>query len=321
MKISVIFPTYNRAHILPMCIDSLINQNYPKSKYEVIVVDNNSTDNTKDVVHHYKNKYHETSIKYILEKMPGSGFARNTGAKNAKFEVLSFTDDDGILCKNWLTEISKVFQKNSKVAAVAGKVVIKWDKKPPNWVKPYEWLLGALNYDEKIKYKKGLYINLGNLSIKKDVLFKLGGFNVDQIGDRLIGNGEDELNERLWGANYLIGWAPKAVMEHYQIVDKNATVKDIKRRYSNLGIATPYRLFAVQKKGCFSLLINLIKRTKAIIKNQIKWFYHFLKGNHEKKLFAIFQISYNYSQIPYTFNIFFNNKFRKYLLNEEWKLK
>ena len=318
MHISVIIPTYNRANILPMCLDSLVEQNYPKGDYEIIVVDNNSTDNTSKVVHSYIRKYRNVSISYILEKRPGLVYARHTGVKNSKFEILSFTDDDGILCKDWLKEISNVFQKNPEAAAVAGKIVIKWDEEPPTWVVHYESLLGKNNYGDEVKFERNIYISGGNYNIKKEIFFKLGGFNPDQIGDWLVGDGETGLNRKLWGGDYLIGWAPKAIMEHYQIVKKNATVKDIKRRYINNGIAVPYRIFVTQKRGILSLIKNLIKIIKPMIKLQIKIIYFSIKGEKEKKYSIIFQLSYYICQFPYTFKLIFNKKFANYVRKADW---
>jgi glycosyltransferase involved in cell wall biosynthesis len=317
MNISVIIPTFNRADLLPLCLDSLVNQNYPKTNYEIIVVDNNSNDCTKEVVDKYIAKYKTVSIKYFLERTPGAGCARNTGAINAAYDILSFTDDDGILSENWLTEISEVFKSSPDIAAVAGKIVIKWDTEPPAWIKSYEWLLGSLDYGNETKYSHELYINLGNLSIKKDILLKLGGFNADQIGEKIASNGEDELNEKLWKNNYLIGWAPKAVMEHCQFVSKNATVSDIKRRYANRGVAIPYKIFISQKQVYYLLTLNLLKRIKGIFKNLFKYNYNFLNRNHEKKLLAAFLISHDCAQFPYTFKLFFNRSYRQYLLKKD----
>lgn len=318
LKISVIVPTYNRQHILPMCLNSLVEQNYPKKDYEIIIVDNNSKDNTKEIVQKYIINYSDISIKYILEKRQGLVYARHAGAKHSKFDILSFTDDDGILCKNWLKEISNVFQINPEIVAVAGKIVIKWDKKPPDWVKPYEGLLGKLDYGDEIQYKKGLYINGGNYSIKKEILFKVGGFNPDQVGGWLIGDGETGLNQKLWDSNYLIGWAPKAIMEHFQIVEKNATVQDIKRRYINNGRSIPYRIFVTQKKEILSLIKNLIKVIKPIIKLQIKIIYFSIKGEEEKKYSNMFQLFYYICQFPYTFKLIFNKRFARFIRNTEW---
>lgn len=311
MKISVIVPTYNRANILPMCLDSLIKQEYPKSDFEIIIVDNNSKDNTKNVCEDYIKNYSNISLTYILEKRQGLVYARHTGAKKAKYEILSFTDDDGILSPVWLKEISNVFERCDKVVAVAGKISIKWDTAPPKWVIPYEPLLGKLDYGDEILIKKDLYINGGNFNIKKRVLYNVGGFNPDQIGEWLIGDGEAGLCHKLHKKGYLIGWAPKALMEHYQIVKKNATPKDIKRRYINNGRSVPYRIFAVEKKGLPTLLVNLINSSILMIKCLFMMTYFLFIEKKEYMYEAYFNYAYYSCQIPYTLKILVDPKFRE----------
>lgn len=320
MNFSIILPTYNRAHLLPMSMDPLVKQNYPKEKYEIVVVDNNSKDNTKEVIQEYISTYHDISIKYVLEKQQGLVFARHAGAYNSKNEILIFTDDDGIFNFDWLKEVSKVFEQRPETAAVASKIIIKWDQTPPQWVIPYEWLLGKLDYGNEIIHKKGLYINGGSFTIKKDLLFKLGGFNPGPVGDWQTGDDEDTLNQRLWDGDYLIGYTPYAVMEHYQLVAKNSKVKDIKRRYINIGISIPFRIFKDPQKSIFHLVINLLRRIKTITKYSFKLLFYTISGKREKKLRTVFEIAHNYSQFPYTYKLLFNKKFKEYLRSESWKL-
>lgn len=318
LKISVIIPTYNRAHILPMAIESLLNQEFEKSDFEIIIVDNNSKDNTKEVVEKYIKGNPNFSIRYVFEPRQGLVYARHAGAKNAKFEILSFTDDDGILSSIWLKEINRVFEMDEQIVAVAGKITIHWDGKPPDWVIPYEPLLGKLDYGNEIRIEKKLSINGGNFSIKKDVLFKLGGFNPDQIGEWLIGDGEVGLVNKLHMADYLMGWAPDALMKHYQVVKKNATLKDIKRRYINNGRCVPYRIYAIEKRGIIGLVKNLFS---ALIK-MIIWVIYFtislITMDKTRAYRAIFEYAYNSCQFPYTLRIFADKKFRKELLKTDW---
>ncbi len=100
IKISVIVSTYNNVSLLTRCMAGLINQTLSKSKYEIIVVDNNSTDNTKDIIKKAKKKY--KIINYFFEKNQGLHNARHRGANEATGNILSFSDDDIIADKNWL---------------------------------------------------------------------------------------------------------------------------------------------------------------------------------------------------------------------------
>jgi glucosyl-dolichyl phosphate glucuronosyltransferase len=297
MKISVIIPTFNRSKILPLCLDSLVNQNYPKDKYEVIIVDNNSIDDTEAVVSSYIDNYQDVLIRYLLENEPGAGIARNLGVEKAKFDILAFSDDDGIFCKNWLQEISISLSQNPKAVALAGKILIKWDKEPPRWVFPYEWLLGNLDYGNEQFYKTNLYINAGNFIIKKNIFNAVGGFSTGIVRDYLVEHSEDGINKRLAKEGYIIGWAPKALMNHYQVVVKNASINDIKRRHKNLGIAKSYTFYINNKYKPATLLFFLLKKLLKYCIYQIRVVQFSTTRNYEKKLQSIFLKVYTKSQL------------------------
>lgn len=321
MKVSVIVTTYNRAKIISMCLDSLIDQSYPKDKYEIIIVNNNSTDNTEDVVEDYVKRFPHVNIKYYFVPRSGQVYARQIGILAAENEILSFTDDDGILCNDWISEIVKVFEMSDDVAGVAGKINIRWDETPPEWILEYENYLGKLDYGNEVRIEKGLYMNAGNLSIKKDILIDVGGFNPEMIGEWLIGDGETGLWYRLKKRGYLIGWAPDALMEHYQIVKKNATVGDIKRRFMNNGICIPYNIYAINKEGNAALLKNLF----FAIKKSTTWSYRLfrtkLRGNQKGVNYSLFRRAFYLAQVNYTLKIFFDKDFRKAITMEDWLVK
>jgi len=235
---SIILPTFNRVQLLQLCIESLIKQNYDKQKYEIIIVDNNSNDSTEKLVKYYLNKYN--NIRYINEPRKGLYFTRHTGAFNAKYDYLCFCDDDAIYHPDWLKELDFVYNKNPNVAAVGGKILIKWDKQPPPWIYEYESFLAKIDLADQILLSYSINLYGASLSIKRDVLFNIGGFEPDQIGDRLIGDGEIGLMAKLKKNKLLIGWTPYAITYHLQFVEKNATIKDIERRFKNNGRAFAY---------------------------------------------------------------------------------
>jgi len=319
MKFSVIVSTYNRASILYMCLDSLMNQDYPKEDFEIIIVNNNSTDNTEEVIEDYIDKYPEINLKYYFVPKPGQVYARQIGILAARNEILSFTDDDGILSPEWLTEISKVFLKNDKAVGVAGK--IKWDEQPPEWIYDYERQLGKLNYGDEVKYEVGLYMNAGNLSIKKDVLIEVGGFNPEMVGDWLLGDGESGLWLRLKNNKLLIGWAPDALMLHYQVAKKNATVQDIKRRFMNNGICIPYNIYAINKEGTQALIKNSFYSLKQALKWNMKKMKHTIRGDIKSKYYAIFRRAFYFAQVTYTWKIISDRNFRTSLIRNDWVIK
>lgn len=312
---SVIIPTYNRPEDLKNCLNSLINQKYEKNAYEIIIVDNSKEGTAENISEKYK-LMSKVKIVFIHEKTPGLVFARHAGAIASKFDVLAFTDDDGILDENWLFEINNVINLNSKVAAVAGKIIIKWDATPPEWILSYEPLLGKLDYGDDVYFNSTLYVNGGNFIIKRNVLFELGGFNPDQIGEYLIGDGETGLNKKIWKNKMLIGWAPKAIMYHVQNVNKNATIKDICRRYYNGGVTDPFQLFTSNKK--FKILRLVFQFLRSMLYVLFNIFLLFINPFNKKK--SIFMICFYFSRAYYISKLFFSIKFRKMLIKRRWEL-
>lgn len=115
--ISVIIPTYNRQESLKKCLDSIFQIDY--SDYEVIVVNDGSTDGTKEFLEKYKQKHSQLKALH-LDKNYGPSVARNKGIEIAQGEIIAFTDDDCIVDKNWLREIVKSFKKN--IIGVSGLI-------------------------------------------------------------------------------------------------------------------------------------------------------------------------------------------------------
>jgi glycosyltransferase involved in cell wall biosynthesis len=102
-KVSVVVPVYNGEKTLKQCILSLVNQSY--KNYEIILVDNNSTDNTKKIIEEFTQKY--KNVKYVFEAKKGRGSARNAGIKNSTGKIIAMTDSDCVVYKDWILEIIK----------------------------------------------------------------------------------------------------------------------------------------------------------------------------------------------------------------------
>ena len=102
-KVSIIIPTYNRAHLIAECLESVLNQTF--NDYEVIVVDDGSTDNTKEAVEPYFDR-----IRYTKQENRGNAGARNSGIELAKGEIIAFTDADCAPSVDWLRNIEEALR-------------------------------------------------------------------------------------------------------------------------------------------------------------------------------------------------------------------
>lgn len=112
MKVSVVIPAHNEEKYLAKCLKSLQEQKFPKDKFEIIVVDNNSTDTTGQIAR-------AAGVKVIVEKEQGITPARNRGFNEAQYEIIARTDADTILPPDWLKHIEKAFQ-DKKLIALSG---------------------------------------------------------------------------------------------------------------------------------------------------------------------------------------------------------
>lgn len=172
--VSVIVPVYNDSKRIEICIKKLLNQTYPKNKYEIIVVDNISTDNTPRVIKKYP-------VKLFFEKNIQSSYAaRNKGLEKAKGEIIAFTDSDCQPTETWLENGVNSMIKN-KADLVAGKVSFIFK----NENDPYEIYDSISNIQQKKKVSLRGEAATANLFTKKKVFEKVGLFpnNVKSGGD------------------------------------------------------------------------------------------------------------------------------------------
>ena len=131
---SIIVCTYNRAGILQEVIKRLRGQNYPAEAFEILIIDNNSTDETKQIVQEIIAEP-EPLLRYEKEERRGITYARNRGAQVARFPYLAYLDDDCIVEADWLSNLVSGFDLDEKVSIVAGRITVDYsNQKIPNWI-------------------------------------------------------------------------------------------------------------------------------------------------------------------------------------------
>jgi len=143
--ISVILPTYNRATSLRATLESFSRLSLPSDlKWELLVVDNNSTDGTHEVIETLA-KSASFPVRYVWEKRQGRSAALNAGIAIAKGDIIAFTDDDVLLHPDWLSSLKSTFDRFD-CAAVAGRVVPSWKHPKPAWLE-MEGQFAVVNFD------------------------------------------------------------------------------------------------------------------------------------------------------------------------------
>lgn len=130
IDLSIIIPAYNSEKYIEKCIMSCINQDLPHESYEIIIVDDGSTDNTKEVILRLQKKYE--SIKYYYQKNSAQGAARNNGLSKAQGKYIWFVDSDDWIKENCLVTILKKLEKESLTALLVGHAT-KYDNHIDIW--------------------------------------------------------------------------------------------------------------------------------------------------------------------------------------------
>jgi len=165
MDVSVVIPIYNGEKTLNECINSVLNQDY--KNYEVILVDNNSTDKTKEIIKRFEKK--NKRIKYFFESYKGTGSARNRGEINSKGDIILMTDSDCIIPKDWISKIVKEFS-NKETKAVQGRIISQCKSYWADNIDNEKYRIAK----ERLKDKKVGILDTANFAIRKKLLKKIG---------------------------------------------------------------------------------------------------------------------------------------------------
>ena len=215
--ISAIICTHNRDQYLGAAIDSLLNQSF--DRYEVIVVDNASTDTTAAVV---KARLQDSRLRDVYEPTLGLSVARNRGAQESTGQILAYLDDDAEASEQWLTSLMRVFDEHEKIAIAGGKVTLLWPEPitaPPNWISDdLASGLGAYDLGDKLTFitnpnltPRGL-----NYAIRKTFLDTVGGFdaNLGRVGKNLLSNEELHMTQLALRQGWQVAYIPEALAAH-----------------------------------------------------------------------------------------------------------
>lgn len=222
IQFSIIIPTYNRSDVLLKCLKSLDEMDYDPQDYEVIVVDDGSTDDTEDVVKAFKSKY---ILKYFKKENGGPGPARNLGIKNASFEYLLILNDDAICYPDLLIEHNKVHKQypNQKISVLgAFPYIEKAQKKIFVYFLEHSTLVFAYPIMKAGQLYNYRFFWTCNISIRKQAIVDAGMFDEDFKEPMAE---DTELGYRLEKMGYYVLYHPDALTIHEHSMDINGFAK------------------------------------------------------------------------------------------------
>jgi glycosyltransferase involved in cell wall biosynthesis len=220
-KISVILCTYNRCHSLAKALDSVAVSKLPDSiDWEVLVVDNNSSDQTREVVERFCRR-HSDRFRYLFEPQQGKSHALNAGIRESRGEILAFIDDDVTVEPMWLQNLTAPLQDREEVAGSGGRILPAHAFSAPRWLAlsgPYA--MGGILYahfdlgDEAKELEQPPYGT--NMAIRKKMFDKYGYFRTDMgpCPGSEIRNEDTEFCRRLLAGKERLRYAPSAIVYH-----------------------------------------------------------------------------------------------------------
>lgn len=199
LRVSVIIPTRDRAKLLAICLESLVRQTLPREEFEVLVIDNGSTDSTAEVAKSFADRL---NLVYVFEPEPGLHSGRHAGVRNARADILLFGEDDLDVTPGWVAGAANALA-DGKVALAGGNLLPKFEGEVPGWLQLWwsrpTYRGRAFGYYGILDFGSGrfevdpAYVWGGNFAVRRSALEAVGGFHPDGMPQELItrrGDGE-----------------------------------------------------------------------------------------------------------------------------------
>ncbi len=216
---SIVVATLNRGQVVPLTVESLLAQT-PSVPYEIIVVDNNSTDDTAARMRAFVDRA-AGRVRYLHEREPGVSAARNAGAAAARGAVIAFVDDDVVAHPGWLEALAHAYHSHPEAWCVGGKILLRLPNVLPRWFDPRaslfsDYLSGFDLGDAIVQRHYPDDVWGANFSVRRSTLERVGSFDtrLGRIGPRGFLSEELELCWRIQAAGGVVYYCGGAVVTH-----------------------------------------------------------------------------------------------------------
>lgn len=218
MRLTVVVPTFNRAASLRDALRALLDQDEPPP-HRIVVVDNNSTDNTREVAQSMSD-----GVAYVFEGRQGLSCARNAGVDFARRTVgptdhlVAFTDDDVVVARDWMRSLARAAERHPAIDCFGGRVLPMWPRQPPSWLTREHWAPLALqDHGPDVRIFDGTSptgLVGANLALRMTALDRLGGFahSVQRVGDAIGSTEDHELLLRLYAYGGAALYSPDLIV-------------------------------------------------------------------------------------------------------------
>jgi len=220
MHLDVVIPTYNRSTLLKKAISSLLTARMPAElSMKIIVVDNNSTDDTKAVISDAVQRSNGR-VSYVFEKRQGRSPALNAGIAAATGDLIGFIDDDEEIDESWYETILSAF-KNNRLDFIGGPYVPRFESELPEWLpKDHAAVVGIVDGGDKVVAFDETYPGIlmgGNAVFTREVLQRVGPYSTSlgRSGTRLLSCEDEDMYQRLRAAGARGLYLPQLIVYHF----------------------------------------------------------------------------------------------------------
>lgn len=281
MIISFIICTYNREQYIYECLSRLA-ANTAKEGWEIILVNNNSTDNTAAECARFVADCKPGNYHYFVETQQGLSYARNRGIAEAHGDWLVFLDDDAMVEKDYIAHLQSHLANHPEAGAFGGAIEPFFEDQQPDWLNP--WSMGfvsAIDLGNAVKPFPAKSYPIGaNMGINKRVIEQVGAFNtaLGRMGNQLLGGEEKDIFSRIKKANYSILYFPRIKVQHC-IPSKRTTEAFIAQLGYGVGCSENIR---TREKGVWSYSFRIMSELVKWAGTLLIGLYYIIQG-HPKK--------------------------------------
>lgn len=286
-EISVAICTYNREKYLPQLFASIVAQTLEPQRFEILLIDNNSPGNTRELFEKFIESHPTFTAHYFLETSQGLSHARNRSIQEAKAPLITFLDDDAFIAPNYLETLVQQFQEFPECGAIGGPIHLHYEEVKPSWENPYlNSLLGYFDQGTQAFFFEKDYPRGSNMAFRTSVFERTGRFNVElgRIGKRMYGGEEKDLFNRIYQASIPVRYVPKAMVYHCVPLERT-TFDFIKKQALGTGVSERLRS---KNEGTISYVKRLTSEGIKWLGSIVLWFLYAIRGHLAKGNMILF---------------------------------
>lgn len=281
MTISFIICTYNREKYIYECLSRLA-KNTAQTGWEIVLVNNNSTDGTAAECERFVKDYKPTNYHYFVETQQGLSFARNRGIAEAHGDWFVFLDDDAMVEADYIANLQKQLSVHPEAKAFGGPIEPFFEGETPAWLSPWTMIfVSAINMGKAVKpFPKNRYPIGANMGVCREAIECVGPFDTSlgRVGNNLMGGEEKDLFNRLRAQHFPVLYFPDIQVRHC-IPPHRTTDEFIARLGQGVGQSERRRTHAISKVSYAKrLFAECVKWAGTLL----IWFYYAIQGHHAK---------------------------------------